>query len=363
MMRRQVLNKAYEGAESDRRRHERKNMDIETILNSELDPKDESDKEQVAPELAVEPEEETMEAEVAADPASDEAEHASDEAEAAKEEEEERDPKKDAVFQLRRLNRLMHVTRARKQAERNREGGPADPSRGQGRVLSLLALKPEMTQREMNAILDMSKQSLGELLGKLEAAGFIEREHSEDDKRVVVVRLTDEGKQAARNQSQMNTRRHELDDALDVLDEAELEQFSAYLTRVVDEYYDLQPEDFKERDRARREYMKEHADEFGHGPRSEGGRDRVHGHGRGGHDHGPKGGHGGRGGFGGHGGHGGRGGFGGHGGHGGPRGGQRRDFGGPRGPKGGHDGRGGHGGFGGPRGGRGGFGSGHGRGF
>ena len=47
--------------------------------------------------------------------------------------------------------------------------------RGQGRVLKLLRLKPEMSQREMAEILGIRPQSLGETLSKLEAAGYGKR--------------------------------------------------------------------------------------------------------------------------------------------------------------------------------------------
>ena len=50
-----------------------------------------------------------------------------------------------------------------------------NPHRGQGRVLSILKLKPEITQKELTYLLDMSKQALGELLKKLENCGYITR--------------------------------------------------------------------------------------------------------------------------------------------------------------------------------------------
>lgn len=71
------------------------------------------------------------------------------------------------------------------------------PTGGQGRVLKLLRLKPEMSQREMAEILGIRPQSLGETLSKLEAAGYVEREPMENDRRSLVVRLTESGAQAA----------------------------------------------------------------------------------------------------------------------------------------------------------------------
>lgn len=81
---------------------------------------------------------------------------------------------------------------------RRRENGPfGNPHRGQGRVLKLLQLKPETTQKELSYLLDMRPQSLGELLGKLEKKGYITREPLESDRRVMVIKLTEAGTVAA----------------------------------------------------------------------------------------------------------------------------------------------------------------------
>lgn len=81
---------------------------------------------------------------------------------------------------------------------KNKKSGPlGNPHRGQGRILALLKLQPEITQKELTFLLDMRPQSLGELLGKLEAKGYLTREPSEKDRRVMVIHLTEAGKRAA----------------------------------------------------------------------------------------------------------------------------------------------------------------------
>ena len=82
-----------------------------------------------------------------------------------------------------RMGRLMH--RYYTLSARN-QGAIGDPLRGQGRVLALLAVKPETTQRELSFVLDMRQQSLSELLAKLEEKGFVTREKSAEDGRVTV---------------------------------------------------------------------------------------------------------------------------------------------------------------------------------
>lgn len=71
------------------------------------------------------------------------------------------------------------------------------PHRGQGRVLALLKMNPEITQKELTFVLGMRPQSVGELLQKLEDKNFITREASEEDRRVMIIRLTDLGKAEA----------------------------------------------------------------------------------------------------------------------------------------------------------------------
>lgn len=62
----------------------------------------------------------------------------------------------------------------REMMERFRSRGPfVNPHRGQGRIMSILKMEPEISQKELSYLLDMSKQGLAELLTKLEAAEYI----------------------------------------------------------------------------------------------------------------------------------------------------------------------------------------------
>jgi DNA-binding MarR family transcriptional regulator len=189
------------------------------------------------------------------------------------------------------------------------DGRARSPHRGQGRVLAVLGLKPEISQKELTYLLGMSRQALAQLLDKLEKSGYITREPSEEDRRVSIVRLTDEGRKAAAGGAEEETAGSP--DVLDCLNEEELAAFSDYLARIIGRYEEQFPdEDFEERRRAMEEFMSRH----GHG----------HGRGRGGHGE-----------------HQGRGGFGGYDGH------SRRDSCGGCGGYGGYDGHGRHDGFGG----------------
>jgi len=131
---------------------------------------------------------------------------------------------------LDQLYRLEWLLR-RKDFERYRENAPwSSPHRGQGRVLALLKLHPEISQRDLGSILDIRNQSLGELLSKLEKQGLIERESSDEDKRTMIVRLTDEGKAAANEQPDSD----DPDAFAACLNEGERESLAGYLRRIIE---------------------------------------------------------------------------------------------------------------------------------
>ena len=129
------------------------------------------------------------------------------------------------------LDRLMRVAGLRARL-RHRQAGNApwsDARQGQGRVLALLKLKPEITQRELTYLLGMSRQSVAELLAKLERQGLIERQPSSQDRRVAVIRLTQTGQDA------QQAGQHRPDDImLDCLDDNEVAQLAEYLGRIIE---------------------------------------------------------------------------------------------------------------------------------
>lgn len=143
------------------------------------------------------------------------------------------------------LEGLMH----RYFAWKRRENGPhANPHRGQGRILSILKLQPEITQKEMTFLLDMRPQSLGELLTKLEKAGFITREPSEKDRRILVVKLTELGAVEAQKLNQ-----EEETSIFDAISDNEKEQFAQIMAKLTQAIEAQMPE------------------QFGHGNRMDGG--------------------------------------------------------------------------------------------
>jgi len=155
--------------------------------------------------------------------------------------------------QLQQLQMLMHRALFHDFMGNNRV---RNPHRGQGRVLAILKLKPEISQRDLTYLLDMSRQSVAELLTKLEKSGYITREQSEADKRIMMIKLTEKGMNAAGEADENapgDTK------ALDCLNDEKLAQFSEYLGRIIRRYEEQFPEeDFERRHRAMEEFMAQH---------------------------------------------------------------------------------------------------------
>lgn len=165
---------------------------------------------------------------------------------------------KETVYeQLQQLQMLMHRTGF------HHLGKMHNPHRGQGRILAILKLKPEISQKELTYLLNMSKQSAAELISKLEKSGYITREPAESDKRVLMIRLTDEGAKAA---DDVDSTPPETTELLSCLSDDELQAFSEYLGRIIQQYEQQFPdEDFERRRRKMEDFMSSYGRTFEHG--------------------------------------------------------------------------------------------------
>ena len=131
--------------------------------------------------------------------------------------------------QMEKLQTLMHRLVFHNYVS---EGKPTrNPYRGQGRVLAALNQTPEISQKELTQQLGMSKQSLAELLGKLEKSDLIRRTPSETDKRSVIVHLQPKGREVA---NELGDFSQDVEQIFDCLDPVERAQFEGYLQRIVD---------------------------------------------------------------------------------------------------------------------------------
>lgn len=132
--------------------------------------------------------------------------------------------------QFTRLDTLLLRYRLRPHPN---DGAAMNPHRGQGRVLAILKLQPEIGQNELGYLLDISKQALAELLAKLEKNGFITRAQSERDRRSCIVKLTDKGREVPFVRFDAVDSGRQMDAALDCLSEGEQRDLSGYLGRMI----------------------------------------------------------------------------------------------------------------------------------
>lgn len=96
---------------------------------------------------------------------------------------------------LSQQDRLAYQMRSL--ARRMAQNQPREKS-GQGRILSLLDQRGELTQRQLTALAGIRSSSLSELLGKLEGAGLVVRSACPTDHRTTLVSLTEQGRRQAR---------------------------------------------------------------------------------------------------------------------------------------------------------------------
>ncbi len=137
------------------------------------------------------------------------------------------DNKFDLLEQLTRVEWLLHIYHQ----QNHRHFGPmGDTRKGQGRILSILKMKPEISQKELSYLLEMRPQSLGELLTKLEKKGYISRTQSEEDRRVLIIRLTKEGLEATQD---AGDEEFSFDQVFECLNEDEQKNFSDYLGKII----------------------------------------------------------------------------------------------------------------------------------
>ncbi|MDR0381283.1 MAG: MarR family transcriptional regulator [Oscillospiraceae bacterium] len=136
--------------------------------------------------------------------------------------------KSELYEKLTRIQRLLHKQQLRDHL-RDHHGGrvPSDATRGQGRILAALQMKDGISTKDLSYLLGLAVSSLNEFLGKLERGGYITREPSEKDKRVILVKLTDKGKDETPPEPAAD-----FGDIFDCLSEEEQKTFDGYLDRV-----------------------------------------------------------------------------------------------------------------------------------
>jgi DNA-binding MarR family transcriptional regulator len=104
-------------------------------------------------------------------------------------------------------------------------------SEGQGQVMRCLYYHPHTVQSQLAARLAIRPASLSELLGKLEKNGYLRREKSAADRRVVELTLTPAGRERYMEQHQHHDRH--IEELFAVLSEQEIGQLESILRKLV----------------------------------------------------------------------------------------------------------------------------------
>ncbi|OJG72150.1 hypothetical protein RV11_GL003121 [Enterococcus phoeniculicola] len=143
--------------------------------------------------------------------------------------------------------------------------GQMGPHHGQGRILMILRMQEAVSQKDLAFVLGVRPQSIGELLGKMEKQEWITRTPSTEDRRVMLVSLTQKGKEEA---EKLSEEPHYGEELFSIFNEEEQEQLLDFMERLFEE---LEEKVGGEEDP--REFSKRFGG--GHGPHRHG----LHGHG------------------------------------------------------------------------------------
>lgn len=109
-----------------------------------------------------------------------------------------------------------------------KRGAMGDATRGRGRVLSLLRLRDCVSTKDIAEVMGIRVTSLNEVLGKMENDGLIERVPSEDDKRIMLVKLTEAGRTVELPKRKMPKL------LFGIFDEDDQAQLGAYFDRMIE---------------------------------------------------------------------------------------------------------------------------------
>ncbi len=121
---------------------------------------------------------------------------------------------------------------------------------GQNRVMFLVHRYGSITQKELQEILQIQQGSLSELLSKMESSGLIERKRNPEDRRQVVLSLTEKGSEIERaNHERVMKENMELFSSLSNEEQDELYRM---LRCLLDDWKTKNPEAFPEEKRGMR---------------------------------------------------------------------------------------------------------------
>jgi len=130
---------------------------------------------------------------------------------------------------LRKLHHLTHLMqRVRSQRSTSANFNMAD---GKGFLLSELYKQDGLTQRELSEVLDIRPSSVGELIRKLEIKNWVMRKNNEQDRRVMNVFLTAQGRKVVEETADIETGIHS--QMFQNINQEDLSYFTNVLDRMI----------------------------------------------------------------------------------------------------------------------------------
>ncbi len=128
------------------------------------------------------------------------------------------------------VNNLMHLFQKCTHLVQHRKVN----MQGRGHIMVTLLKQGVMTQRDLMHNTDVRSSSISELLGKMEADGWVTREKDEADKRNLRILLTEKGMVEA--QTQLESQKQSTQELFNVLDEQEKQQLETILGKLLDSW-------------------------------------------------------------------------------------------------------------------------------
>ena len=141
--------------------------------------------------------------------------------------------------------------------QRNKKQNPEMRSitKGQGRLIAFLKRKDKLSTKELSEILNISVTSLNETLNKLEQKNFIKKVPSQKDKRILLIELTEEGRN-------LEFKPPDDIDIFDKLKGEEKENLNDYLNRLIleihNKFNEEDPEKYEKIIRNRQEILEKY---------------------------------------------------------------------------------------------------------
>lgn len=98
-----------------------------------------------------------------------------------------------------------------------------EQNNGQGRIIHILSIRGSISQVELQKLLNIQPGSLSEIVGKLEAKGYLTKEKDEKDQRRMILKITAKGKKTPEEELYLKSREN-LFSALDTEEQEELKK-------------------------------------------------------------------------------------------------------------------------------------------